>query len=44
MNKEHIERILNRDPEYMILEEDGQEEFNLMWEEGDTVTPDGYTK
>lgn len=30
------------DPEYMTLEDDGQEEFDRMWEEGSTVTPTGY--
>jgi hypothetical protein len=30
------------DPEYMTLEEDGQEAFDAMWQEGDTITSDGY--
>lgn len=29
-------------PEFMTLEEDGQEEFDRMWAEGITVTEDGY--
>lgn len=30
------------DPVYMTLEEDGQEAFDKMWEEGQTITPNGY--
>lgn len=29
-------------PEFMTLEDDGQEAFDQMWEEGATVTEDGY--
>ncbi len=30
------------DPEYMTLEDDGQDSFDEMWLNGDTVTEDGY--
>lgn len=28
--------------EYMTLDDDGQDEFDRMWLDGDTVTSDGY--
>lgn len=30
------------DPERMDVETDGQEAFDAMWADGDTVSPDGY--
>lgn len=30
------------DPEYMTLEDNGQESFDSMWQEGDTINEDGY--
>lgn len=33
---------MESDPEQMTIEEDGQEAFDQMWVEGDTVTEDGY--
>jgi hypothetical protein len=31
-------------PEYMTLEDDGQEAFDAMWLAGATVTEDGYRR
>lgn len=30
------------DPERMDIDVDGQEAFDAMWRDGETVTPDGY--
>ncbi len=30
------------DPEFMTVEDDGTEVFDQMWNDGETVTPDGY--
>lgn len=35
-------KMPNEDPEYMDLEYDGQDSFDEMWLDGDTVTRDGY--
>lgn len=33
---------LDVDPERMDVAPDGQEAFDAMWRDGETVTPDGY--
>ncbi len=35
-------KLIEKDPEYMTPEIDGQQAFDDIWEEGDTITPDGY--